>query len=240
MQKVIILLVVFGLTLAACSGGPSQAMETTAVAEAEVEISPQTGTSQPEAAGASSSEALAGAKVYELVPAESTVTYEVGETFIREGNVFQTAVGKTQGVTGEIQVDFENPQSTIIGPLSVDISGLTSDSDRRDNAIWERFLESFQYPAVTFSTTSIEGLPAQIDPGTDYPVKLIGELTIRDETRPAVFDALVRLDSETISGLANTTFLMSEFGFGPISIMGMLNTEDEVKITVEFVARLKA
>jgi hypothetical protein len=29
---------------------------------------------------------------------------------------------------------------------------------------------------------------------------------------------------------------MSDFGFGPIDILGMLKTEDEVKILVEFTA----
>jgi hypothetical protein len=31
--------------------------------------------------------------------------------------------------------------------------------------------------------------------------------------------------------------LMSDFGFGPISLAGILNTEDEVKINFDFVAR---
>jgi hypothetical protein len=30
---------------------------------------------------------------------------------------------------------------------------------------------------------------------------------------------------------------MSEYGFGPIDILGILKTEDEVKVTIDFVAR---
>jgi hypothetical protein len=30
---------------------------------------------------------------------------------------------------------------------------------------------------------------------------------------------------------------MSDFGFGPISILGMLNTEDDAKVTLTLVAR---
>jgi hypothetical protein len=30
---------------------------------------------------------------------------------------------------------------------------------------------------------------------------------------------------------------MSDFGFGPIEIFGILATEDEVKVTVDFTAR---
>jgi hypothetical protein len=38
-------------------------------------------------------------------------------------------------------------------------------------------------------------------------------------------------------GEATTTILMSDFGVGPISVLGILNTEDEVKLTIELTAR---
>jgi polyisoprenoid-binding protein YceI len=174
---------------------------------------------------------------FTLVPEESTVTYEVGETFIDQGNVFKVAVGQTQGVTGEIRLNFDRPQETTVGTLAVDISGFTSDSQRRDSAIRDRFLQSAQYPIVTFTPTEIEGLPETIEPGVEYPITLHGDLTIRDTTRPIVFDTRVRLVDNVLTGQAVTTLLMSEYGFGPIDILGILKTEDEVKITIDFVAQ---
>ena len=165
------------------------------------------------------------------------MTYEVGETFIDQGNVFAVAVGQTQGVTGEIRVNFDQPQDTTVGALAVNISGFTSDNQRRDSAIRDRFLQSAQYPTVTFTPTEIEGLPEVIEPGVEYTITLRGDLTIRDTTRPIVFDAQVRQEGDTFTGQAVTTFLMSEYGFGPIDILGILKTEDEVKVTIDFVAR---
>jgi hypothetical protein len=42
---------------------------------------------------------------------------------------------------------------------------------------------------------------------------------------------------DELTGEAGTTILMSEFGIGPISIAGILNTEDEIKLSFTFVAR---
>jgi polyisoprenoid-binding protein YceI len=133
-------------------------------------------------------------------------------------------------------VDFNNPQQSTISPITVDISQFASDSGRRDSAIRGRFLESSKFPTVTFTPTQIEGLPAQVQEGVEYPVKLTGDVTIRDVTRPMAFDATVKVEQKELKAQATTTFKMSDFGFGPISIAGILNTEDEVKITFDFKA----
>ena len=43
---------------------------------------------------------------------------------------------------------------------------------------------------------------------------------------------------EALTGEANATILMSDFGIGPVSIDNILNTEDNVQITLNFCARL--
>jgi polyisoprenoid-binding protein YceI len=193
--------------------------------------------SSAEAAASQADVTGEGVVTYSMVPEETSVTYEVSETFLREGNVLNVAVGQTQGVTGEIQLNFDQPQESTVGAMTVDISGFTSDSDRRDNAIRTRFLQTSQFPMVTFTPTTIDGLPETIEPGIEYPVVLQGDLTIRETTKPASFDASVQLQDEALTGQATTTILMSDFGFGPIDILDMLKTEDQVKVTVEFVAQ---
>ncbi len=175
--------------------------------------------------------------IYKIVPGESQLQYEVGEVFINENNRFAVAVGVTPQIEGEIRVDLSAPQNSSLGTISADISQFKSDSGRRDNAIRTRFLESQRFPTVTFVPTQIEGLPASYEPGQEIPLKISGDLTIRDVTKPISFDAVVRLADNQLSGQATTTILMSDFGFGPISIAGILKTEDEAKVTLTFVAR---
>jgi polyisoprenoid-binding protein YceI len=180
--------------------------------------------------------ASGGPVVYKIVPGESSLQYEVGETFL-DGNRFNTALGVTPQVQGEISVDPAAPQNSNIRTITADISQFASDSGRRDNALRERFLESSAFPMVTFVPTSIEGLPATYQEGQEIPLKISGDLTIRDVTRPVTFDAVVKVANNELTGQATTTFLMSDFGIGPISVAGILNTEDQVKITMNIVAR---
>jgi polyisoprenoid-binding protein YceI len=177
-----------------------------------------------------------GPKTYQIVPGESQVTYEVAETFLGD-NRFAVAVGVTSEVSGEISVDQENPQSSTVGTITVDVSQFVSDSSRRDSAIQGRFLESTKYPLVTFVPTEIAGLPETYQIGDTISFQVIGDATIRETTLPLTFKVIAMLADDVLTGEAGITFLMSDFGFGPISIAGILETEDEVKLTFNFVAK---
>lgn len=183
--------------------------------------------------GASSGDAV----VYKIVPGESQLKYEVGEVFINENNRFNLASGVTPQISGEISIDPSAPKNSQIGTITADISQFKSDSNRRDNSIRTRFLQSNQFPNVTFVAKSIEGLPETYTEGQEIPLKISGDLTIREVTKPVEFDATVKLSGGTLTGTATTTILMSDFGFGPISVLGVLKTEDQAKVTFNLVAR---
>ena len=174
--------------------------------------------------------------VFSIVPGESEVSYEVGETFLGD-NRFATAIGITPQVEGKIMGDLTNPQSVVLGPVEVDISQFKSDSDRRDNKIRSDFLESTAFPLATFTPTQIEGVPGQYTEGEPVTLLITGDLTVKETTQTVTFEAVVQLDGDTLTGEATTTILMSDFGVGPISILGFLETEDEVILTFNFVAR---
>lgn len=181
--------------------------------------------------------AAGGMVTFEIIPQESRITYEVGETFINQNNRFSVAVGTTGQVNGSIMADLSNPETAEIGPIEVDISQFKSDSTQRDRVIRNQWLESSRFPIAKFVPTKIEGLPQQYSGSSEVSLTVTGDLTIRDVTREVVFDVMAKLVENQLSGTATTTLLMSDFGVGPISIMGMLNTEDQVKLTFNFVAR---
>jgi polyisoprenoid-binding protein YceI len=262
MRTSILLLAIAALLLAACGGAttqPAAILTESPVQPAATEAMPDTGdpatatapptevtvpttqappTEAPATVAPSTQAASsAGAVVYTIVPGESQLTYEVGEVFINDNNRFNLASGVTPQVSGEITVDLSAPQNSQIGTITADISQFKSDSNRRDNAIRTRFLQSNQYPNVTFVPTSIEGLPGTYSEGQEIPLKISGDLTIREVTKPVEFDATVKLAGGTLTSTATTTILMSDFGFGPIDILGMLKTEDEAKVTLNLVAR---
>ena len=179
---------------------------------------------------------VSGAVIYSLAAGESTLSYSVSETFINQNNKFNTAIGVTGSVSGEITLDAANPQNTSIGSIAAEIVEFESDSGRRDGIIRDRFLESTRFPTVTFVPTSITGLPESYTPGEMLTFQVTGDTTIRETTLPLTFDVTANLENDALSGQATTSFLMSDFGFGPISVAGILETEDTVLMTLNFVA----
>ncbi len=170
-------------------------------------------------------------------PTASKVTYEVGETFLNDNNRFAVAIGTTNIINGEVYANPVNPADSKLGAFSIDISAFKSDSSRRDNTIRSRFLQSSQYPIATFVPRSIIGLPDSYTAGQPYSFEVLGDLTVKQTTQAVTFSVTVQYDQDTLTGSAETTILMSDFGIGPISIAGILNTEDQVVIKFDFVAR---
>lgn len=188
-------------------------------------------------ADANAAPASAGMVVFRIVREESQVTYEVGETFLNQNNRYAIAVGRTQQVNGEVRFDRANPRNSSVGTLTIDISTFTSDSPRRDNAIRDRWLESARYPLATFAPTAIEGLPETYTSGEEITLTITGDLTVREVTRPTTFTVTGAIDGETMRGVAETRIKMTDFGFQPPDIAGVLRAEDDVKISFSFVAR---
>ena len=200
---------------------------------------PPGSTAPPPAASAGAARAPGGESGLQrfVIDAEaSQALYRVGEVFLRF-NRPNVAVGATRAITGEILVDPRRLSNSRLGTIRVDISQLTSDEPRRDQAIRERWLESARYPIAEFRADAIEGLPDTNEPGTPVPVTLHGRLRVRGVERPVTFQGSVVLEGDVLRGTARTTLRMTDFGFEPPSILGLLRAEDEAEVQVDIVAR---
>ncbi len=174
------------------------------------------------------------AQLYRIDASQSEVRYEVSETFF-QNNRFATAIGRTQGVAGEVLIDFTQPANSQLGDIVIDVSQFTSGESRRDNFIRRTGLESSRYPYATFVARALEGLPAQVAVGDEVTFILSGDLTVMETTRPVAWNVVLRLEDGRLVGSASTEILMSDFGVGPIQIP-LLATEDQVKLFFDFVA----
>ncbi|HLJ61045.1 MAG TPA: YceI family protein [bacterium] len=166
----------------------------------------------------------------------STVTYRVGETFLT-GKRFNMAVGTTHAVQGDVYVDRAHPSNSRVGSITVDISTFQSDKGRRDEAIRSKWLESSKYPTAVFTPTAIRGLPASYAEGQEVPVQILGTLRVRDVTKPETFAGTIKLTGHTLTGSVQTSILMTDFGFDPPSILGVLKAENQAQLELEFTAQ---
>lgn len=181
--------------------------------------------------------APSGPQRFVIVPAESQVSYRVAETLFNQNNRLNIAVGTTNVIKGEMTIDRAHPANSRIGTITVDISQFKSDSARRDNMIRQNWLESSKFPTAEFTPTEIRGLPEAYQDGREVVLQVAGNLKIRNAVKPTTFAVTVKLDGGTLTGAATTTILMTDFGFDPPSIFGVLKAENEARLELRFVAK---
>jgi mono/diheme cytochrome c family protein len=63
-----------------------------------------------------------------------------------------------------------------------------------------------------------------------------GDVTIKETTEPADFDVTASVEDGKVTATATTRTRLSTFDAGPISIAGLVSTEDEVTLTLELTA----
>jgi polyisoprenoid-binding protein YceI len=107
---------------------------------------------------------------------------------------------------------------------------------QRDDYIRNNRLESNKYPFAEFTATGVEGLPARYTEGQDVPLRIAGNMTIREIARPVSFDGQARLEGNTLTGTITARFPMTAFGVEPPTALGSVQVEDELAVTVQFTA----
>jgi polyisoprenoid-binding protein YceI len=143
------------------------------------------------------------------------------------------AVGATSAITGAIVIESGKvvpAESRIV----VDLTGLKSDRDRRDGYLQRRTLETSQYPTVTLVPREFRGLPARL-PGTgEFSFEVLADLTIRDVTRPTVWQVTATAAEGAFTGQAATTFTFEEFNLTQPRVAVVLSVENRIRLEYSF------
>jgi polyisoprenoid-binding protein YceI len=183
-------------------------------------------------------------RTFVVVPEESQASYIVDEEFLSEAlsklgiEAGKTVVvGTTPGVSGEIQLNLEGAEPVESAQFSVDMTGLQTDQDRRDNWLKDNAIETSRFPAATFTATSVTGLPESINEGEEISFELTGDLMVRDVTKSVTFAVTAVLQGDTLEGPAVLPLKISDFGIAPPDFANTLTVADEFRIEVVLTAR---
>lgn len=190
----------------------------------------------PTAASMSTQAAPANGVVFKIDQANTKATFSIGEKLMGSPN---TVVGTTSKVSGVVTANIDNPASTKIGAIQIDASTFHTDSDMRNGAIQRFILQSNQSKNqfITFEPTSIDGLKAPVIAGAAMPVKITGNLKIRDAVKPVTFEGTVTLKSDSqIEGDLKATVTRTDFSLSIPNVPSVADVTDEVKLELVFVA----
>lgn len=234
LAKPIVLLVTVSMLMMACAPSASPAAENTPAPTATAEPA---GEPQPSSTG--------GVRTFVVLPEQSSASYIVDEEFLPDMlskygiNVGrQDTIGVTRAIEGQIELNLDDLTAALgDNRFSADLSKLESDQALRDRWIRENGPQFNEYPEALFVAAAIEGAPASYSEGQEVTFRLLGDLTIREITRPATFNVTAKLTGNLLSGFAEATALMTDFGIDPPNFANTLTVEDEFTIRVDFVAQ---
>ena len=124
-----------------------------------------------------------------------------------------------------------------MGTIQVNARDLTTDNEFRNRAIKNRILETDAYELITFVPTAINGVPEQVTLGEEMTFQIVGDLTIRNVTRPVTFDVtLVPVNDTRLEGKATTTLAYADFEIVIPAARAVSAVEDTVTLQLDFVA----
>jgi polyisoprenoid-binding protein YceI len=218
--------------LAACGGGSGTTGSSTTSKSTTTSSSTGAATSTPATSGKACVAPTGGASAYNLVADQSEASYKVQEQFLNR-DLPNDAIGTTKNVQGSFLLTSGSQPVITQLKMTADLRTLTSDQQRRDDSIKDRWLESNTYPNATFVAKDVK-VPSDQGPVT---FNMTGNMTIHGVTRQETFKVTGKLAGDTITGTATTNILMKNYGFSAPDIAGMLTVKDGVTVTFNFTAK---
>ncbi len=172
-----------------------------------------------------------GERVYRIDPTKSSVQYSVREKLFGVG--VHQAVGTTNGIAGDLAINSNAPATSRVGQIVVNVEQLHSDNSLRDARMRESYLGSHTFRFAYLSTTALSGMPATVVEGRAYHFQLLGALKVKQKLAPVTWDVTATVSGGKLTATATTHVKMSAFGIGPINLIGLVSTGDDVTLTMK-------
>lgn len=161
------------------------------------------------------------------------VRYRVREQLVGR-DLPNDAVGETAAVTGAIVLDETGRPIPEQSRIVVDVTGMKSDSDRRDGYVQRRLLEGETHPTVTFSPSQIQGLTGALPTQGTANLQLVGDLTVKGVTRPTTWAMQAKFNGNQITGSASTAFTFADFELTQPTVSVLLSVADTIRLEYDF------
>ncbi|MGH2499333.1 MAG: YceI family protein, partial [Candidatus Limnocylindria bacterium] len=170
---------------------------------------------------------------------QSKVTVRVNEQ-LANVSAPNDAVLSTNAVSGAFELRADGT-FTADSKITVDLTTLRSDRSQRDDFIRSNTLETDRFPKAEFAPTRTAGLALPLPASGEFTFALTGKMTIHGVEKETTFDVTAkRAGGElTATATANPSFVFGDFGMEQPRVLSVLSVQDEIRLEVELVARLR-
>ena len=169
---------------------------------------------------------------YVVAPEGNEARYRVREQLMHH-DLPNDAVGKTTAITGSIALTPGGAVDTAASKITIDVTSLKSDQERRDGYLQHRTLETGQYPTVTFVPTSVTGVKLPLG-AAEQSFDVDGELTVHGVTRPTVWHVKAKSSGNDVTGSGWTQFTFADVQLAQPRVPVLLSVADTIKLEYDF------
>jgi polyisoprenoid-binding protein YceI len=169
---------------------------------------------------------------YAVAPEGNEARYRVREQLMHH-DLPSDAVGKTTAITGGISLSANGTIDTAASKITIDVTSLKSDQDRRDGYVQHRTLETGQYPTVVFVPTSISGAKLPLA-NAEQSFDVTGLLTVHGVTKPTVWHVRAQSTGNNVTGSGWTQFTFADVQLAQPHVPILLSVADTIKLEYDF------
>ena len=176
----------------------------------------------------------APATVHYTVAAEGNeARYRVREQLLHH-DLPNDAIGRTSAITGGITLNADGTIDTAASKITIDVTSLKSDQERRDGYVQHRILETAQYPSVVFTPTAFQGAKLPLSASGSQSFDVSGLLTVHGVTRPTVWHVTAQSKNADVTGTGSTQFTFEDASLAQPHVPVVLSVADTIKLEYDF------
>ena len=173
-----------------------------------------------------------------IVQDGTTARYIVGEQLALQ-SIPSNAVGETSDVTGVIVFNEDGSVLTDASIITVGVNSLRSDESRRDGYLRRNSIQTSRFPDAIFAINGTEGLAWPLPTEGIVSFTLLGDMTIRDVTRPVTLEVDAEFTGDSFIAIASTIITFDQFDMSKPRLAFILGVEDEIRLELDIRALIQ-
>lgn len=168
-----------------------------------------------------------------LAPTGNEARYMIRE-LLAANTIENDVVGRTDAVSGAISLDAAGRVVPTESQITVNLTGLRTDRDRRDGYVQRNTLNTAEHPTATLRVTELRGAPSPLPTSGTFTFTVVGDLTIKGVTRPTTWNVTAVASRTGFTGTARTSFTFAEFELTRPRVPVVARVDDPIRLELQF------
>jgi polyisoprenoid-binding protein YceI len=174
-------------------------------------------------------------RIYRLDTAQTTLRYDLDIQRLNPSQL-DRLTGELNNLSGFVVVNPAAPQASRLCDLRLEFATLPS-SASLGGLEPTVLLNLADYPDAQFGFGEWVGWPDALPQERPVELEVRGLLTVKGITQPSIWRVRLTIEPDQVTGQADSVLLLSDYELGPLKVEGVLESADDVALTLQFIAR---